>query len=578
MKKSKLKNNEDRPWIKFYKEGVNPNLDYTDASMVGYFLEAVSRFPQDVAYEFYGYTCTYRELYEKIKDAAKGLKAQGVKEGDKVTICMPNTPSSVIMFYAINMVGAIASMVHPLSAENEIENYLNQSQSTILFVLDLVYEKVRNIIDTTSVNKVIVGSVGDNLKTLKKIIYKYNSRGKVPKIELNDDIMTYNEFLNYGYDYDGEIVVLRKPEDPAVILYSGGTTGDPKGIMLSNLNFNALATQSALMVEQTGKGKSILSILPIFHGFGLGVCIHTPLCCGMKIILIPDFNPKKFVKIIKQKQPNILCGVPSLFESMINSGNLGKSALSCIDVIISGGDYMSESLKNRIDEFLKSNGSKGEVRIGYGLTESSAATCLTPTGRYKDGSIGIPFPDMYYKIVRPGTYEELPVNEDGEICISGPTVMLGYINNPAETMQTLRIHSDGKLWLHTGDIGSMDEDGYVYYRQRLKRMIISNGYNLYPSYIENVINSHPSVLTSTVIGIPHPYKVQVAKAFIVLNDGVKPSKDLLKDIKNHCDINLSKYSLPAEYEFMDALPKTLVGKVAYRKLEESNKKENKDVK
>lgn len=578
MKKSKLKNNEDRPWIKFYKEGVNPNLDYTDASMVGYFLEAVSRFPQDVAYEFYGYTCTYRELYEKIKDAAKGLKAQGVKEGDKVTICMPNTPSSVIMFYAINMVGAIASMVHPLSAENEIENYLNQSQSTILFVLDLVYEKVRNIIDTTSVNKVIVGSVGDNLKTLKKIIYKYNSRGKVPKIELNDDIMTYNEFLNYGYDYDGEIVVLRKPEDPAVILYSGGTTGDPKGIMLSNLNFNALATQSALMVEQTGKGKSILSILPIFHGFGLGVCIHTPLCCGMKIILIPDFNPKKFVKIIKQKQPNILCGVPSLFESMINSGKLGKSALSCIDVIISGGDYMSESLKNRIDEFLKSNGSKGEVRIGYGLTESSAATCLTPTGRYKDGSIGIPFPDMYYKIVRPGTYEELPVNEDGEICISGPTVMLGYINNPAETMQTLRIHSDGKLWLHTGDIGSMDEDGYVYYRQRLKRMIISNGYNLYPSYIENVINSHPSVLTSTVIGIPHPYKVQVAKAFIVLNDGVKPSKDLLKDIKNHCDINLSKYSLPAEYEFMDALPKTLVGKVAYRKLEESNKKENKDVK
>lgn len=578
MKKSKLKNNEDRPWIKFYKEGVNPNLDYTDASMVGYFLEAVSRFPQDVAYEFYGYTCTYRELYEKIKDAAKGLKAQGVKEGDKVTICMPNTPSSVIMFYAINMVGAIASMVHPLSAENEIENYLNQSQSTMLFVLDLVYEKVRNIIDTTSVNKVIVGSVGDNLKTLKKIIYKYNSRGKVPKIELNDDIMTYNEFLNYGYDYDGEIVVLRKPEDPAVILYSGGTTGDPKGIMLSNLNFNALATQSALMVEQTGKGKSILSILPIFHGFGLGVCIHTPLCCGMKIILIPDFNPKKFVKIIKQKQPNILCGVPSLFESMINSGKLGKSALSCIDVIISGGDYMSQSLKNRIDEFLKSNGSKGEVRIGYGLTESSAATCLTPTGRYKDGSIGIPFPDMYYKIVRPGTYEELPVNEDGEICISGPTVMLGYINNPAETMQTLRIHSDGKLWLHTGDIGSMDEDGYVYYRQRLKRMIISNGYNLYPSYIENVINSHPSVLTSTVIGIPHPYKVQVAKAFIVLNDGVKPSKDLLKDIKNHCDINLSKYSLPAEYEFMDALPKTLVGKVAYRKLEESNKKENKDVK
>lgn len=575
MKKLKINNSLDRPWIKFYKEGVNPNLNYPETSMVGYFLEAVSRFPEATAYEFYGYTCTYRELYEKIKDAAKGLKAIGVKKDDKVTICMPNTPSSVIMFYAINMVGAVACMVHPLSAENEIEVYLNQTQSNVLFVLDLVYEKVRNIIDTTSVNKVIVGSVGDNLKNLKKIVYKYNSRGKVPKIESSDDIMTYNEFLNLGYDYDGDVVVLRKPNDPAVILFSGGTTGNPKGIMLSNLNFNSLAQQSAIMVEQSGKGKSVLSILPIFHGFGLGVCIHTPLCCGMKIILIPDFNPKKFVKIIKQKQPNILAGVPSLFESMVKGGKIGKNALSCVDVIISGGDYMSQSLKNRIDDFLRENGSHGEVRIGYGLTEASAATCLTPTGRYKDGSIGIPFPDMYYKIVGIGTHDELPYNEDGEICISGPTVMLGYINNPKETMQSLRKHEDGRAWLHTGDIGYMDEDGYVYYKQRLKRMIISNGYNLYPSHIENVINSHPSVLTSTVIGIPHEYKVQVAKAFIVLNEGVKPSKELLKDIKNHCEINLSKYSLPAEYEFINDLPKTLVGKVAYKKLEENNKRNDK---
>ena len=197
MKKLKSKNNNNTPWIKFYNEGVSSNIKYTDASMVGYLLETVSKYPTEIAYEFYGYTCTYRELYSKIKEAARGLKALGVKEGDKVTICMPNTPSAIIMFYAINMVGAIASMVHPLSAENEIENYLNQSESTILFVLDLVYEKVRNIIDTTSVNKVVVGSVGDNLKTLKKIIYKYNSRGKVPKIELNDDIMTYSEFLNF---------------------------------------------------------------------------------------------------------------------------------------------------------------------------------------------------------------------------------------------------------------------------------------------------------------------------------------------------------------------------------------------
>ena len=581
MKKLKSKNDIERPWIKFYKEGVKPNLIYSKSSMVGYFLEAVSKYPESIAYEFYGYKCTYRELYEKIRNAAKALKAQGVKENDKVTICMPNTPSAIIMFYATNMVGAIASMVHPLSAEKEIETYLNESESTLLFVLDMVYEKVRNIIDTTKVKKVVVGSVGDNLKTLKKIVYKYNSRGKVPNIELNDNIMTYKEFLNYGYDYDGEVNALRKATDPAVILYSGGTSGDPKGILLSNLNFNALALQSHKMVEQTAPGKSVLSILPIFHGFGLGVCIHTPLCCGMKVILVPDFSPKKFRKTLLEKQPNFVCGVPSLFESLIKDGKVKKNKLSFLEAVISGGDFMSESLKEKVDDFLRESGSNAEVRVGYGLTESSAATCLTPTNRYKNGSIGIPFPDMYYKIVKIGTHDTVPYNEEGEICISGPTVMMGYINNPEETLQTLRKHDDGKLWLHTGDIGTMDEEGYVYYTQRLKRIIVSNGYNLYPSHIENVINSYPDVLTSTVIGIAHPYKVQVAKAFIVLNDGVKPTKELLKKIKKHCEIHLSKYSLPSEYEFRESLPKTLVGKVAYKKLEkesQDNVKEKKDEK
>lgn len=567
----KLKSKSNTPWIKFYSDEIKSQLPlkYSDSSMVGYLLEAVARYPENIAYEFYGYKCTYRELYSKIKEAAKGLKTLGVKRGDKVSICMPNTPSSIIMFYAINMVGAIASMIHPLSAENEIENYLNESESTILYVLDLVYSKVRNIIDTTSVKKVIVGSVGDDLKNYKKLIYKYNSRGKVPEIELSENIMTWKEFLNYGYDYDGEIVTLSKPEDPAIILYSGGTSGEPKGILLSNLNFNSLALQCHLAIEGAQPGNSILSILPIFHGFGLGVCIHTPLCCGMKLILIPDFNPKKFANIINKYQPNILCAVPSLYESLTKV-KMEKNGLKCVLEAISGGDYMSDTTKKKIDEYFMEHGSNTEIRIGYGLTEASAATCVTPLNGYRKGSIGIPFPDMNYKIVRIGTHEEVPYGTDGEICINGPTVMLGYINNAAATIQTLRKHSDGKMWLHTGDIGSMDEDGYVYYQQRLKRMIVSNGYNLYPSHIENIINGHPDVLTSIVIGIPDPKKVQVAKAFIVLKDGVEQSKDVLKSIKSHCEINLARYSLPAEYEFRESLPKTLVGKVAYTKLEKEH--------
>ena len=565
----KLKQNYDRPWIKFYKEGVSPNLVYSEGSLVGNLLDAVSRFPQYPAYEYYGNTVTYRAFYEDIRTCAAALKEIGVKENDKVSICMPNTPSAITMFYAINMVGAVACMVHPLSGENEIEYYLNESGSKVLFVLDLVYDKVRHIADNTKVEKVIIGSISDNLKTIKKFLYKYKSRGKTPRIETTYNIMLFKEFLNYGHSFNGEVTTLRKPEDLAVILYSGGTSGSPKGIMLSNLNYNALALQSHLMCDPSKEGDSVLAILPIFHGFGLGVCVHTPLCCGMKLILIPDFSPKKLVKEIKKHQPNFLCAVPSLYESLAKSGKIGKKDLACVKCAVCGGDFMSASLKKLIDDCLKSHGSDAEVRIGYGLTEASAATCLTPTGGYKEGSICIPFPDTYYKIVKIGTHEKADPMEDGEICISGPTVMMGYLNNPEETMQTLRKHADGKVWLHTGDVGCMDEDGYVYFKQRLKRIIISNGYNLYPTYIEDIINSHPSVLTSTVVGIPHPKKVQVAKAFIVLKEGIEPSRDVLKSIKDHCALNLATYSLPAEYEFRKDLPKTLVGKVAYTKLEKN---------
>ena len=569
MKKSKLKNN-DRPWLNFYKEGVLPNLTYSSGNMIGYLLEAVARFPEYIAYEYYGSTCTYRELYERIRETARCLKAQGVKEGDKITICMPNTPEAIMMFYAINMVGGISSMIHPLSGEKEIEAYLNESQSTFLFTLDLVYEKIHNIVDNTGITKIVVGSVGDNLKPIKKILYKYKSRGTVPKLELTDDIMTWSEFLNYGYDFEGEYACMKGATDPAVILYSGGTSGDPKGILLSNLNFNALALQSHLMCDPSKEGDSILSILPIFHGFGLGVCIHTPLCCGMKLILIPDFTPKNLLKIIKKYEPNFVCGVPSLFEMLAKSGGIGKKDFASLRCVVSGGDFMSGELKRRVDECLREHGSIAEVRIGYGLTEATAATCLTPSGLYKDNSIGIPFPDTSYKIVKIGTHDEVPHGVDGEICISGPTVMLGYINNLSETVQTLREHEDKKVWLHTGDIGCMDDDGYVFFKQRNKRIIISNGYNIYPNYIESVLNSIPEVLTSTVIGIPHPHKVQVAKAFIVLREGIKPSKEIEKNIKAYCEKNLAKYSLPSEYEFRDSLPRTLVGKIAYTKIIEEN--------
>lgn len=564
------KNNIKTPWLKYYKEGVPAHLNYPKGTMVGYFLEAVARYPENIAIEYYGRTYTYRAFYEMIRDTSKSLKSQGVKEGDTIAICMPNTPEAILMFYAANMVGALVSLIHPLSAEKEIQNYINGSGATFLLSLDLVYDKVHNIVDNTCIKKIVIASAGDSLKTIKKFLYKFKNRGTVPKIELTDDIMTWNEFINYGYDYQGEIACLKGANDPAVILYSGGTSGDPKGILLTNMNFNALALSCHKMIEQSGEGESILAILPIFHGFGLGVCIHTTLGCGMRVVLVPNFNPKDFGKLLHKHKISIVCGVPSLFESLTKT-SMGKNDLSKLKSAISGGDFMSKDLKNKVDTYFREHGSNAEIRVGYGLTEASAAICVTPTGEYRESSIGVPFPDTYIKVVRVGTHDEVPYGEDGEICISGPTVMMGYLNNLEETIQTLQIHEDGRTWLHTGDVGSMDKDGFVYFKQRVKRIIISNGYNLYPSYIETIINSHPDVFTSTVIGIPHPKKVQVAKAYIVLKDGVKPSKDVEKSIRLHCEKNLARYSLPAVYEFRESLPKTLVGKVAYRELEKESK-------
>ena len=564
------KNNIKTPWLKYYKEGAPAHLNYPKGTMVGYFLEAVARYPENIAIEYYGRTYTYRAFYEMIRDTAKSLKSQGVKEGDTIAICMPNTPEAILMFYAANMVGALVSLIHPLSAEKEIQNYINGSGATFLLSLDLVYDKVHNIVDNTCIKKIVIASAGDSLKTIKKFLYKFKNRGTIPKIELTDDIMTWNEFINYGYDYQGEIACLKGANDPAVILYSGGTSGDPKGILLTNMNFNALALSCHKMIEQSGEGESILAILPIFHGFGLGVCIHTTLGCGMRVVLVPNFNPKDFGKLLHKHKISIVCGVPSLFESLTKT-SMGKNDLSKLKSAISGGDFMSKDLKNKVDTYFREHGSNAEIRVGYGLTEASAAICVTPTGEYRESSIGVPFPDTYIKVVRVGTHDEVPYGEDGEICISGPTVMMGYLNNLEETIQTLQIHEDGRTWLHTGDVGSMDKDGFVYFKQRVKRIIISNGYNLYPSYIETIINSHPDVFTSTVIGIPHPKKVQVAKAYIVLKDGVKPSKDVEKSIRLQCEKNLARYSLPAVYEFRESLPKTLVGKVAYRELEKESK-------
>lgn len=566
--------NVNKPWINFYDEEVPKTFDYPDLMLWEMIEQSSLKNPTNYAYEYYGTKVTFRKFMYEIEEAARGLKSIGVNENDVVSIISANVPQAIISFYAVNMVGAIANMIHPLSAVKEIEDYLTMSKSKYVLTMDIAIEKVMSVLDKTNVKKVIVFSAADRMNKIVKAAYLLTQGRKVHVPTDEDIVISFNTFLDFGYMYDGKYKVKRKSESPAVILYSGGTTGKPKGILLSNLGFNAQTMQTASMIQPTFPGEALLTIMPIFHAFGLGVCVHTPLSLGVKCILIPIFNYKKFGRLIKQYKPNYIVGVPTLLETMINDESLQENDLSFIKEIIVGGDVISDALKEKVDNFMISHGSSSNVRCGYGLTEGSGPSSLLPKKVQPKGSIGVPCQDMLYKIVDIETGEELSFGKEGEICISGPNVMLGYINNKEETDKTLVKDKNGITWLHTGDIGKIDENGFVYFTQRLKRIIISSGYNLYPSHIESIIEKHPCVKNCCVVGIPHPYKSQVAKAFIILEDGVSNKDIVLKEIKKLCEKSLAKYSIPYEYEFRDELPKTMIGKIDYKVLENEEYKKN----
>ena len=565
------KDYEERPWLKFYEEENIPgNLEYPDCSMVDMIMQSAEKWPDNVAYIYYGHKVTYKNFVKKIEKAARALKNYGVKEGDRVTICMPNTPEGITMVYAVNMVGAVCNMVHPLSSEKELEYYIKVADSKYVLVIDAVFDKIYRLRDTAQLERIIVVRPSDGLGFLKKKLYTALHIKKVRLPQNDSRVVLWEDFIANSYFYQGNYHEERGGEDLAVIMYSGGTTGAPKPVMLSNLNINAESLCDAAVIRQIVPGATVLSILPLFHCFGLGVCIHTPLCKGMGCILIPAFSHKRFAEIIKKNEPNFIVGVPTLFEALVNT-KLKQDDLKSVTAVICGGDALTQTLRDKVNNYLKDHGSNAKIRVGYGLTEGSGAVCLSPENSFADSIIGAPLPDIDFKVVKNDTFKKQPVGVEGEICISGPLVMMGYLNDEAETAQSLRLHDDGKLWLHTGDLGYLGEDGLFYFAQRLKRMIISSGYNIYPTHLESIINSHEAVLTSTVIGIDHPYKGQVPKAFIVLKPGYKPGKRLEKEIRELLERNVPIYALPTAYEFRDKLPQTLVGKVAFKKLEAEEK-------
>lgn len=556
-----------QPWENYYSK-ENKEIKYTDKNIYEFLVECVGEDTDLIALNYFGSRMTFSEFFEKIDVAAKAFRSIGVKEGDVVTICAPNTPEVLISFYAVNKIGAVADMIHPLSAGGEIKFYLTESKSRVLVLYDGAYAKVEDILDDTLVHKTIIVSPKDSMPKGIGVGYTLTRGWKTKKPKFNDsDYMSWSSFLFKGMTYSKNYISKRKSKDLAVILHSGGTTGKPKGIMLSNFNFNAECQQACLVLPDIKPKEKIMTILPNFHGFGLCVSMHAPLCLRMEVILIPEFEAKRFHRTIQKYRPNALVGVPTLWEAMLSNKRFEDVDLSDLKYMVSGGDTMTLGMEEKINNFLHSHGTNINISKGYGMTEAVAAVAFTFEGTNEPGAIGIPMIGADIKICKIGTTEELPLGEEGEICINSPTVMMGYFNNLEETNNIIKEHEDGKKWLHSGDLGYITPDGIIYFTQRLKRMIVSSGFNVYPGQIEQVIEKHPDVAKCCVVGIPHPYKMQVPKAFVVLKNNVKESSKLKREIKDLCKGHLAVYSVPKDYEFRDSLPKTLMNKVDFKKLE-----------
>lgn len=558
--KNEIGENKEKPWIKYYTR-TPESLNYYQGSMYDYVKESAIKNEKRTAYTYYGLGVSYRGFLRRVDRIAAALTQFNIVENECVTICMPNTPESIALIYAINKIGAIANIIHPLSSTKDIKRALDETNSGVLFCSDSSMQNARDI----KVKHFILVPNSTSLIKFKKMIY--NIKESV-NLKLGKNMISWSDFISYKILDDP--YKKRKANDPAAIIYSGGTTGKPKGIILSNLNFNAMALQTMNVCDGLNPGSSVLAALPIFHVFGLALCIHTTLVCGMTAILVPKINTKKINSELKKYKPNIYPAVPSLLTMSLKGVDPGSSGLKDIKTVVVGGDYLSPQTKAEFEKFLKDHGSNGVVKVGYGLSEASGFCCSTAPIEEKyvqNGTLGVPNPDIIVKAFEPNSDIEKSYNDVGEICVTGPTIFMGYINEDKETKNTLVKHTDGKIWLHTGDLGYIDKNGFVYYTSRLKRMIISNGYNIYPIELEEIIKKCKYVEDCTVVAVPHKIKSQTPKAVIVLKKDVEDTLAVRSEIRKYCMDNIARYAIPTEFEYRKDIPKTAIGKVAYRDLQ-----------
>lgn len=558
----------EKPWMKLFEGMELPKEEDINRTLNSFLWKNNEGGMDDVAIEYFGRLISFGEMKENVWQLARAMKKNGVKKGDIVTICAVMLPEIIYMFYALELLGATPNMVDPRTSTEGIHDYIEEAKSKICVTLSVAYPKIKKSVLDTEVEKVVVVSPADSLTGIKKVLYK---AGNKDKNVYENNVVMWKPFFETGrgmkdeFDYEDF-----DPNHPALIVHTGGTTGNPKGVMLGAVALNALAAQYALYGYK--RKQKFLNVMPPFIAYGYACGVHLPLSRGVRTILIPAFEPKDFGNLLTKHKANHIAGVPLHYQTLARDPGMKGKDLSFLMSPGVGGDAITTGAEIEVNEFFKAHGCKSPLMKGYGMTELASTTTTCTPDHSKLGSVGFPLALMTVGIFDVETGKELTYGEEGEICATGPNLMLGYYEKEFETRQVLKKHEDGKLWMHTGDVGIIDEDGYVFIRSRVKRLIIRHdGFKLFPSNIENVISNHPGVKTCSAVGVDDPEHIQgrLPAVFIVCDkESGKSEDEIIAEVREICQKELAEYSQPLYFVGVEELPYTGIGKVDYRTLEE----------
>ena len=555
-----------KPWLKYYDQKF---IDQTlpALSAFEYVCQRSKNHLNDTALEYYGRKFTYADLIVNVKKTAAALRGVGVKKGDIITVVSIMTPEIIALFYAADMMGATLNLVDPRYSVEGIREYIEEVDSHLLVCLNVVYERCRQAAKRTNVEKVIVLSPADSLPPVMAVGYKLTTPDKN---KYASNVIRWKQFIKGG---EGQSTAA-EPYDPdhaCVVVHTGGTTGSPKGVMLTDDCFNGIALQFQAYPKLFHRGQKLMNIMPPFIAYGFACGIHLPLVLGFTVIIIPNLDPDKLGSLVLKHKPEHMFGVPTHYQQLASDPKLRDKDLSFIINYAAGGDSLSRGAEQTVNDFLAAHGARYPIAKGYGMTEVSSAATVAAGLDNKPGSVGIPMVNTVVAAFEPGTDQELPIGQRGELCISGPCLMKGYYNKPEETAILLRRHPDGRVWAHTGDMGYLDEDGFVYLDSRIKRMIIRHdGFKVFPSMIENVVSRHPAVHQCSVVGCADKDHTQgrLPFVYIVLKaDTTAKKKQVIRELERMCAEELPEYVQPVAYKFISSMPMTPVGKVDYRQLE-----------